>query len=145
MSEENSKKDAFENQDIPREYGALLKNSFFSFLNTYGTFIFSIISSFLLARLIEDTPWGYFVLGLSYIQIVSLITKLLPPSLNNALKYYIPRLVSLDDKNRLKRFILRAIFIKMTFLIPIFIISVFIAIAASEIHGSKKGTSKSPI
>jgi len=134
MSEENSKKDAFENQDIPREYGALLKNSFFSFLNTYGTFIFSIISSFLLARLIEDTPWGYFVLGLSYIQIVSLITKLLPPSLNNALKYYIPRLVSLDDKNRLKRFILRAIFIKMTFLIPIFIISVLFFSLFSNIY-----------
>ena len=124
MSEENSERDAVENQDIPREYGALLKNSFFSFLNTYGTFIFSIISSFLLARLIDDASWGYFILGLSYIEIVSLIIKLLPPSLNNALKYYIPRFTSLNDKNRLKSFIIRAIYAKITFLIPIFIIAV---------------------
>jgi len=124
MSEENSEKDIIENQDIPREYGTLVKNSFFSFLNTYGTFILSIISSFLLARLISDTPWGYFILGLSYIQIVSLITKLLPPSLNNALKYYIPRFNSLNEKNRLKSFILRAIYAKLTFLIPIFIIAI---------------------
>ena len=121
MSEENSEKDAIENQDIPREYGTLVKNSFFSFLNTYGTFIFSIISSFLLARLISDTSWSYFVLGLSYIQIVSLIVKFFPPSLNNTLQYYIPRFTSLNETNRLKSFILRAIYAKLTFLIPIFI------------------------
>jgi O-antigen/teichoic acid export membrane protein len=124
MSEENSENDTTENQDIPKEYGVLIKNSFFSFLNTYGTFIFSIISSFLLARLIGDVSWNYFILGISYIQIVSLIIKFLPPSLNNTLQYYIPRLSSLKENNRLKSFVLRAIFAKVIFLIPIFIIAV---------------------
>ena len=133
MSEENSEKDAIENQDIPREYGTLVKNSFFSFLNTYGTFIFSIISSFLLARLISDTSWGYFVLGLSYIQIVSLIVKFFPPSLNNTLQYYIPRFTSLNEKNRLKSFILRALYAKLTFLIPIFIIAILFFTLLSNI------------
>lgn len=124
MSEENSEKEAIENQDIPREYGPLVRSSFFSFLNTYGTFIFSIISSFLLARLINDTSWSYFVLGLSYIQIITLIIRFFPPSLNNTLHYYIPRFVSLNQYNRLKSFILRALYAKVTFLVPIFLISI---------------------
>ncbi|NHJ20072.1 MAG: hypothetical protein EAX91_03940 [Candidatus Lokiarchaeota archaeon] len=126
MPEETRKEEPMGNQDIPKEYGSLVKNSFFSFLNTYGTFIFSIISSFLLARLIGDASWSYFVLGLSYIQIVSLIIRFLPPSLNNTLQYYIPRFYSLSENNRLRSFILRAIYIKVIFLIPIFIISILI-------------------
>lgn len=123
MSEENSEKTSNKEQDIPKEYGPLVKNSFFSFLNTYGTFIFSIISSFLLARLIDDTSWNYFILGISYIQIVSLIIRFLPPSLNNTLQYYIPRLSSLNENNRLRSFILRAIYAKIFFLVPIFVIA----------------------
>ena len=124
MSKENNEKDTIENHYLSREYGALVKNSFFSFLNTYGTFIFSLISSFLLARLIGDQSWGYFVLGLSYIQIISLITNFLPPSLKNTLQYYIPRFISLNQKNKLKSFITRAIYVKVLFLIPTFIISI---------------------
>lgn len=124
MSKEIIEKDTIENQDLSREYGALVKNSFFSFLNTYGTFIFSLISSFLLARLIGDLSWGYFVLGLSYIQIISLITNFLPPSLKNTLHYYIPRFISLNQKNQLKSFIIRAIYVKVLFLIPTFFISI---------------------
>ncbi|MFX0075680.1 MAG: hypothetical protein ACFE96_09570, partial [Candidatus Hermodarchaeota archaeon] len=133
MSEELNKKEPHDSQDIPREYGPLVKNSFFSFLNTYGTFIFSIISSFLLARLVDDNSWSYFVLGLSYIQIVSLIIKFLPPSLNNTLQYYIPRLYSLNKINRLKSFILRAIYVKVLFLIPIFIIALLVFTLFSNI------------
>ena len=111
----------------------MVKNSFFSFLNTYGTFIFSLISSFLLARLIGDLSWGYFVLGLSYIQIISLITNFLPPSLKNTLHYYIPRFISLNQKNQLKSFIVRAIYVKVLFLIPTFVISILSFILLSNI------------
>lgn len=133
MSEENNRKETIESQDIPKEYGHLVKNSFFSFLNTYGTFIFSIISSFLLARLIDDALWNYFILGLSYIQIVSLVIKFLPPSLNNTLQYYIPRFYSLNKYNRLKSFILRAIYVKVLFLIPVFIIAIVVFTLFSKI------------
>ncbi len=133
MSKEINEKDTIENQDLSRDYGVLVKNSFFSFLNTYGTFIFSLISSFLLARLIGDLSWGYFVLGLSYIQIISLITNFLPPSLKNTLHYYIPRFISLNQKNQLKSFINRAIYVKVLFLIPSFVISLLSFILLSNI------------
>ena len=133
MSKEINEKDTIENQDFSRDYGVLVKNSFFSFLNTYGTFIFSLISSFLLARLIGDLSWGYFVLGLSYIQIISLITNFLPPSLKNTLHYYIPRFISLNQKNQLKSFINRAIYVKVLFLIPSFVISLLSFILLSNI------------
>lgn len=133
MSPEINEKDTIENQDLSREYGALVKNSFFSFLNTYGTFIFSLISSFLLARLIGDLSWSYFVLGLSYIQIISLITNFLPPSLRNTLHYYIPRFISLNQKKRLKSFIFRAIYVKALFLIPTFVVSILSFILLSNI------------
>jgi len=133
MSKEINEKDTIENQDLSRDYGVLVKNSFFSFLNTYGTFIFSLISSFLLARLIGDLSWGYFVLGLSYIQIISLITNFLPPSLKNTLHYYIPRFISLNQKNQLKSFINRAIYVKILFLIPSFVISILSFILLSNI------------
>lgn len=133
MSNDFPEKNKTKNQNIPKEYGILAKNSFFSFLNTYGTFIFSLISSFLLARLIDDKSWSYFVLGISYIQIVSLIVNFLPPSLKNTLLYYIPRFRSLEQKKRLKAFIKRAIYAKITFTIPIFVITIILFFFFSNI------------
>jgi len=118
---------------IPNGYGILFKNSFYSFMNTYGTFIFSLVSSFLLARLIDDINWGYFTLAISYIQIISLLLNFLPPSLKNTLHYFIPRLASLGKKNELKALIRRSIILKVVFLVPAFFLSLILFIFFSEL------------
>ena len=118
---------------IPKGYGILFKNSFYSFMNTYGTFIFSLVSSFLLARLIDDINWGYFTLAISYIQIISLLLNFLPPSLKNTLHYYIPRLVSQGKNNELKALVRRSIIFKIVFLVPAFFLSLILFIFFSEL------------
>jgi len=109
---------------IKKSYEKLAKASFFSVLNTYATFLLSIFSSFLIARLIDDTYWGYFIVTLSYIQIITVILRFFPPELSNTLRYYIPHYNSLGKQRELKSLIYRALIIKLIFLIPIFLISV---------------------
>ncbi len=119
--------DQYENSSekkVKRKYEKLAKASFFSVLNTYSTFIFSIISSFLIARLIDDIQWSSFTVALSFIQIIVLILRFFPPELTNTLYYYIPHYHSLGMHRELKTFIYRAFTIKLVFLIPIFLISV---------------------
>ncbi|TFG17798.1 MAG: hypothetical protein EU531_02160 [Promethearchaeota archaeon] len=112
------------NEKAKVTYGKLAKSSFFSVLSTYSTFILSIISSFLIARLINDIHWSYFIVALSYIQIIILILRFFPPELSNTLYYYIPHYYALGKHRELKTLIYRALVIKLIFLIPIFIVSV---------------------
>jgi len=118
---------------IVSNYGTLFKNSFYSFLKTYGTFIFSLVSTFLLARIINDVNWSYFTIAISYIQIISIILNFLPPSLRDTLSYFIPRYLSLQKKSELKKFILRSLLVKTIFVIIIFLISFLIFTFVSEI------------
>ena len=127
MNENNSETPTITN------YGILFRNSFYSFLKTYGTFIFSLLSTFLLARIITDVNWSYFTIALSYIQIISIILNFLPPSLRDTISYFIPRYLSLKKNNELKMFILRSLLVKTIFVIIIFLISFFIFTYFSEI------------
>ena len=127
MNENNSETPIFSN------YGALFRNSVYSFLKTYGTFIFSLISTILLARIINDVNWSYFTIALSYIQIISIILNFLPPSLKYTLSYFIPRYLSLKKNSELKHFILRSLLVKTIFVIITFIISSLIFTYFSEI------------
>jgi len=123
------------NSELPSitNYGILFRNSVYSFLKTYGTFIFSLISTILLARIINDVNWSYFAIALSYIQIISIILNFLPPSLRETISYFIPRYLSLQKNNELKRFILRSLLVKTIFVIIIFFISSMIFTYFSEI------------
>ena len=127
MNEKNSETSTISN------YGILFRNSFYSFLKTYGTFIFSLLSTILLARIINDVNWSYFIIALSYIQIISIILNFLPPSIRETISYFIPRYLSLQKKNELKRFILRSLLVKTIFVIIIFLISFLIFTYFSEI------------
>ena len=106
------------------EYKKLATNTFFSFLINYGSHFFTFIYSFLLARLITDQIWEFLIIATSFISIIVLITTLLPPGLNFALNYYIPRYIALNQKSMIKSLIKNAILTKMIFVIPVYIISI---------------------
>ena len=108
------------------EYRNLATNTFYSFLMNYGSHFFTLLYSFLLARLITDENWDFLILALSYVTIIVLITNFLPPGSNYALNYYIPRYLALNKKAKIKSLIKNGILAKLMFLLPIFIISILI-------------------
>ena len=123
MEKENSEKNQLGNK---LEYRNLATNTFYSFLMNYGSHFFTLLYSFLLARLITDESWDFLILALSYVTIIVLITNFLPPGSNYALNYYIPRYLALNQKANIKSLIKNGILAKLMFLLPIFIISIFI-------------------
>jgi len=114
-------KPEFSNQDKK-----FFSNTFYSFLNYYTSYIFLIVSSFLMARIIEIELWGYLILANSFIQIVIIIQSFLPPSLNISLTYYVSKYSALSDNFKLKMSIKYAILMKILYLIPIYILSLII-------------------
>ena len=109
---------------ITQEHKILFKNTFYSYLNNYGSYIFSLVTSFILARLISQDLWGYLILSLSYITIIGVIMSFLPPGLNHSLLYYLSRYRALKEKSKIKSTIKNAIIVKLLFLLPVFIISI---------------------
>lgn len=122
MSRENNSKET-PIQDN-KEYKNLARNTFYSFLMNYGSHFFTLIISFLLARLITDINWQFLILALSYMAIITIVTSLLPPGQDYALNYYIPRYLALNQKSKIKSLIKNALIIKILFLIPVFIVSI---------------------
>ena len=108
------------------EYKKFAANTFYSILVNYGSHFFTFIYSFLLARLITDQSWDFLIIATSYITIVVIIIHFLPPGLNHALNYYIPRYIALNQKSKIKSMIKNAFLIKTLFAIPILIISLFV-------------------
>ncbi|MFX1573971.1 MAG: oligosaccharide flippase family protein [Promethearchaeota archaeon] len=109
-----------------KEYRNLATNTFFSFMFNYSSLFFTFVYSFLLARLFTDALWGLLILVTSYIMIIVTITSLFPPGLNFALNYYIPRYLALNEKAKIKSLIRNSIILKLSLLIPIFIISILL-------------------
>ena len=118
---------------VKREVLTLARNSIYSFLTSYGTFIFSIITYFFMARLISDVEWGYLILANTYILIILLILSFLPPGLGPSLNYYLPRYIVQNDSNQLKSHIKYVIYIKIIFIIPVFIISILIFVFFTDL------------
>lgn len=125
--------DKDETEKITKEHRNLAKNSFYSILNTYGTFLFTLIITFFIARLISKEAWGYLILANSYILIITIILTFLPPGLNQTLNYFIPRYYSLNQISRLKSLIKYSLILKIIFLIPVFFISFLLFIFLSEL------------
>jgi O-antigen/teichoic acid export membrane protein len=111
---------------ISKDHRKFAKNAFYSLFNSYGIFIFQIIITFFMARLISKESWGFLILAMSYINIVSLILSFFPPALNFSLNYYIPRYVTLNQNNKLKSMIKAGLYLKTIFALIIFFISVII-------------------
>ena len=124
MSRENNSKET-PIQDN-KEYKNLARNTFYSFLMNYGSHFFTLIISFLLARLITDINWQFLILALSYMAIITIVTSLLPPGQDYALNYYIPRYLALNQKSKIKSLIKNALIIKILFLIPVFIVVILL-------------------
>jgi len=111
---------------ISKDHRKFAKNAFYSLFNSYGIFIFQIIISFFMARLISQELWGFLLLAMSYINIVSLILSFFPPALTFSLNYYIPRYVTLNQNNKLKSMIKAGFYLKTIFALIIFFISFII-------------------
>jgi len=111
---------------ISTDHRKFAKSAFYSLFNSYGIFIFQIIISFFMARLISKELWGFLLLAMSYISIVSLILSFFPPALTFSLNYYIPRFVTLNQNNKLKRMIQVGLYLKAIFALIIFFISLII-------------------
>ncbi len=111
---------------ISTDHRKFAKNAFYSLFNSYGIFVFQIIISFFMARLISPELWGFLLLAMSYISIVSLILSFFPPALTFSLNYYIPRYVTLNQNNKLKRMIQVGLYLKAIFALIIFFISLII-------------------
>ncbi len=118
---------------ITRDHRILVKNSLYSFLNSYGSFFFSLVTSFLLARLISKELWGFLIITLSYIAIFNIISSFFPPGLDATLNYHIPRYLALKEYSDLKYFIKKAIYLKLLFIGPLFLISLFLFFFFSQI------------
>ncbi len=113
-------------EDFNEEYKNLAKNSFYSLLNQYSTFIYSIISSIFIARLISQDLWGLLIFATSFIMIIAIITFFLPPALEYSIIYYIPRYFISNQRTKLKSFIKKGLVIKSLILTIIFFFSIFI-------------------
>ena len=120
-----------------QEYRKLASNTVFSFLLNYSSLFFTFIYSFLMARLFrfQDDIWGFLIIATSYIMIIVTITSLLPPGLNFALNYYIPRYRVLNEKSKIKSMIKNSIIIKSVFLIPFFMLNIFIFMLFEDFFG----------
>ena len=118
-TEKNSKK-------LSKDYRILAKNTLFSFLFSYGTYLFSIISSFIIARIISQDTWGFLILTLSFLNIFTFILVFFPPSLGLSFHYYIPQYRALNQNSKLKSFVQNALIIRLVFLIPIFLLTLLI-------------------
>jgi len=124
---------------LNKDQKILAKNSIYSILISYGSYFSSMITSFLMARLISQEEWGFLIIATSYITIASLILSFLPPGLGYSLNYYIPKYIALNQKKRLKYFIkicffIRIIFTILVYLVSILIFSIFIDIFAINLQ-----------
>jgi O-antigen/teichoic acid export membrane protein len=129
----NSEKGKEKNKKISREYKSLVKNSFYSFMHSYSAFLFSIITSFIMARIISQEVWSYLILSTAYTTLFTLILTFLPPSLALTFNYFVARFRSLNENAKLKSFIFNSMVLRSFFVFLTFIVSFIIFIVFSDL------------
>ncbi len=122
-----------ERRKITVEQRILAKNSVLSFIITYSNYFSSMVTSFMVARLITQDEWGYLILATSYLMIILTILGFIPPGLSASLNYYIPRYLALNQKAKLKSFIKNAFIIRISILTVAFVISIIVFIFFSNL------------
>ncbi len=122
-----------DNKHISKEYKILAKNSILSIIHIYSSFFFSLITSFIIARLISADIWSYLIISTSYITIFSLILTFLPPSLGLTFNYYIPKYRALKQFNMLRSFVKNSLILRSLFVLLAFTISLVVFIVLSDL------------
>ncbi len=122
MNEKNNRNQ----KKLSKDYRLFAKNSFYSFLYSYSAFFLSLITSFLMARMISQEIWGYLILATSYVTIFQLFLLFFPPSLGLSLNYYIPKFKALKQNGILKSFVSNSIYLRIIFTFLIFFASIII-------------------
>jgi O-antigen/teichoic acid export membrane protein len=79
------------------------ESSSFNLLTVYLTFIFSIMNTFVLARLLAPEEWALIILTLLFIKVAIFFTNLFPPNAQESIQYYIPYLTSKGHQYGAKR------------------------------------------
>ncbi|KKL83306.1 hypothetical protein LCGC14_1976090 [marine sediment metagenome] len=113
-------------KELSKENKILAKNSFYSFIHSYGNFFFSLITASIIARVISQSDWGYLILTLSLIGFFTIILAFLPPSLGISTVYYVSQFKALNQNTKLRSFTRNTILLRLLFLIPIFFLSILI-------------------
>ena len=127
-------------EQIREDHKKFAANTLFSIFNSYGIFIYQIIISFLLARLLSQELWGYLILATSIIFIISIILTFFPPALTFSLNYYIPQYLTLNQNNKVKSIIRNSLHIKAIFTSIVGIVSYLIFIFFSPLFSYSLGT-----
>lgn len=130
MQNSDRKKD---NKKLDRQYKILAKNTFYQIFNRYGTYIFSLISSFLLARMISQELWGFLIITTSILGIFTLIISFIPPGLIYSLHYYIPHYRAQNKMKIVRSFILKTFYIRIIVVMCVYIISLCLFLFFTDI------------
>lgn len=130
MENSNNKETA---KNLSPEYKVLAKNTFISIFSSYGNYIFALITSFLLARMISRDDWAILILATSLIAILSIFPNFLPPGIIISLNFYIPRYQAKKQLTKLKSFILKALYLRIISVMLIVSIGLFIIIVFNDI------------
>ena len=102
-----------EEKDSKEKYEKFVSSSLFSILYNYSFVLTSIITIFILARLLSPSELGFILLATSIIKIITLISSFLPPSIGISLNYYVAKYRSQARYNKLKTMIQKAFLIKI--------------------------------
>ncbi|MBY8982306.1 MAG: oligosaccharide flippase family protein [Candidatus Lokiarchaeota archaeon] len=129
MNESENKKPV---KRMDHQYKHLAKNTLFSISISYGTNIFTLLTSFLIARMISREDWAIIIVVISIVGIFSIIINFLPPGLIYSMIFYIPQYKAKNESLKLRNFVLKAFYLRT---IVIFVIY-FIAITIFNIFAS---------
>jgi len=111
---------------LDHQYKLLAKNTLLSMFTSYGSYAFTIISSFLLARMISREEWAFLILATSIVGIFSLIINFIPPGLIFSMKFYIPRYRAKNKQLKLRNFVLKAFYLRIIITSVMFLIAIAI-------------------
>jgi O-antigen/teichoic acid export membrane protein len=111
---------------LDSRYKTLVKNTLFSIFLSYGTFIISLLTSYLFARMITRDEWGILILATSIIGIFSILVNFLPPGTIFAMNFYIPRYRANKELIKLKYFILKTFYLRILGIVIIFSVAMII-------------------
>ena len=109
------------------------ESSSFNLLTVYLTFFFSILNTFVIARLLAPEEWALLILTLSFIYIALFFCNLFPPNAQDSIMYYIPFLSSEfgDKSDEKRRFITQIFKVRLSTAIIIFILYLIITYFAN--------------
>ncbi|MFW9772365.1 MAG: polysaccharide biosynthesis C-terminal domain-containing protein [Candidatus Thorarchaeota archaeon] len=136
---EEDKESKQRKREMEREYKSLAKNSILSFIHSYSGFFLSIITSFIMARIISQITWGFLIIALSYVAIFTLTLTFLPPSLGLSFNYFIPRDRALKQNTKLKSFIKKSLIIRLFFVLATFLVSLLFMFLLIDIFSIEIG------